>query len=452
MNPIQHTLSASSPLPSDGLSHTAHLGGEALEHVTLSKIEQVYQVNINASRPVEVASFPEIPSLLNLLTTLPDLYCRSRNFIDAVRHKDSEGSKDTALSLAVLPVSFTSSIVIALDYASIFGWLPHFISTILRPFYAVGMVMCFVEGAIEGISLSRSVRFSHSFEFKLVKSLRTLIGENSSAKKLQAIRSARSSIKNRRKQMEKIYGEDQVTFFSNCFSSLEKDMNIEERQGEIKEIARMVLSHNLSYLQEKYLGLSKKEVREIETQVNQKHSGTSPDVLTAALKRAFEKRVVNKYKKLARRIQPYLTCEAIAKTTIFLDALKSAFPEELDQGIKGGFDLINDMHIQNKKKALVHVMGIISLFFAAAFCIACIIGAPYIALIILFSLTLITGIGRALLFSGSLNVRGWHFSGKELLPHCIRRKIFPNAPSLGDPEKLKAQINIYCSKTVPNTK
>ena len=444
MNQIQNTL----PLPSP---NAAPLSSEASDRSTISEIEQTYHININAIHPLDVASFPATPSVLNLLTTLPELYFRSRNFVEAIQNGDREGNKDAALSLAALPLSFSSSVVIAADYASIFGWLPHCVSTILKPLYAIGVLMCFIEGTIEGIGLSRCIRFSRPFDFKLVKSLHTLMGENSIAKKRRAVRSALVSIQNHREQMEQVYGKDQVTSFSHCFSDLERELKIEERQEEIKEIARMIVSRNLSYLRENYLGLSKGEVEEIKTNVSQKYLGKPPLVRQAALMRAFEKRVVNKYKRLARRIRPYLACEAIEKTNeVALSKLEISSPDHREQAIKEGLELLNDMRIQNEKKQLVHAMGIISLVFAAAFCVACIVGAPWMTLIILFSLAMIAGVGRALLFSGSLDVRGWRFSGKELLPHCLRRKMFPNALSLGDPKKLKAQIDIHPSNTASN--
>ena len=268
--------------------------------------------------------------------------------------------------------------------------------------YIFSLILCIIEGSFDAVGLSRSAEFSTLFDFKMLKNLALFRNAKDDKERYQALCSLLSLIKGKKSQWESVYGKEQ----------------------EIEELSSAILSKNLRDMQKRYLVLSKEGVEQVTKRVLEKESHRSPEEQKELLALRLKEALNNKYKKLARRVRPWMADEINEKIPSILKGLESASCEDRKLAINQGFELMETVRIQNRKKQIIHVIGIICMTLSIAYCIGMMVAAPPVALIVLGILITFVGLGRFLLFSGSLDTRGWHFSKKNLLPLFLQKRFF----------------------------
>ena len=422
-------------------------------HFLLSNTSRIYQDRIQNPKkiiPRETDAFPKFPAATNILFIPSDLYHSAKDLIQSIKNKDREGAQDAATSLAAVPANAGSSVGIIFDYGIGLNWLPRSLWISLKPTYILGIILCVIEGIIDTFGLSRQIQFSDAFDFKLLKDLKTLTDNESVVKGHQAFHSLLSFIEDNQKQMQQTYGKDETQMFLSYFKQIKGKLDahphfqkciFDEHQDQIKEFARVILAKNLSHLQENYLQLNEKEVEKIAEKIKRKYENKPIEAQQEKLFDNLDKALNKKYKKLARRVRPWMVHEAAEITKPILMGLTSHLEENRDLAVKEGLNFMNTVRIQNEKKKLVYAIGITCLVVAAVSLIALMVGASYAMPLVLIIIATLIGTGRFLTFSGSLDVRGWGFSGRNILPHWLQKKIW-SKPSLGDPETLSKRIVI----------
>lgn len=434
-------------------------------HRLLINTYQVYQkktYNPKKIIPLEAGAFPKFPSATNILSIPSDIYYSTKDLICSIKNYDKEGLQDAITSLLAVPVNFVSSIGTLLNYGLSLHWVPQSVSILLTPTYIFGIILCVIEGIIDSFGLSRQLKFSKEFDFGLFKHLKTAIDNPNILKESKALHGIVSWIQKNQKQCEVLHGKDtaeqMLHFFTNLRKKLQEEPNdqaciSETHQKKIQTLARLILTNNLLHLQEQYLQLDSKEVEKITEDTIKKYGGKTIEQQKEKLCKYLDQSLHKKYKMLARRVRPWMVHEAAETTHSILMGLTSRNENHQKLAIQEGLNLMYDMHVQNEKKKLVHTIGITCLIIATTSLIALLAGAPYIIPIILVTVASIIGVARFLAFSGSLDIRGWHFSFKNTLPNWIQRKIW-NRNSLNNPEMLRRRIltpltQIYASPNSP---
>lgn len=429
-----------SPLYSNPCEHS--------KNPLLSDTSRIYYERIrdpNRITPLEADAYPKIPSVTNILMVPSDTYNATKTLVSSIKSKDSEGAQDAAATLIAVPVNIGSSVGTLLDYGVGLNILPHSLAFLLKPTYVFGLVLCIIGGIIDSFGLSRQISFSEEFDFKLLNNLKTLTENTSLVEGYKAFTSILSFIDGNREQIKQLYGKEDAQTLFNFLKGLKKELDerphyrkliFDEHHGQIQELAVVILEKNLLHLQEEYLQLNPDEVEKIANRIEKKYSDLPLEEQREKLFKQLDKTLNKKRKTLARRVRPWMVHEASDTTNAILMGLTSSVEENRDFAVKEGLNLMNDMRIQNIKKKIVHVIGIIALVVAAASLIALLVGAPYAVPLILMSIATIIATVRFLAFSGSLDVRGWHFSFKNILPDCIRKRFWDDLP-LSNPEMLK---------------
>jgi len=434
------TVRSSSFTPSDNCEHSNNL--------LLADASRIYQERIRDPKritPLEADAFPKLPSVTNILSVPSDTYYATKTLINSIKNKDGEEAQDALASLIAVPVNIGSSVGTLLDYGVGLHFLPHTLSFLLKPTYIFGLILCVIEEIIDSFGLSRQISFSQKFDFKLLKNLKTLTENTSAAEGQEAFISILSFVKENRTQVQDLYGKEDAKALLEFFDSLKKEIDqrphfskfiFEQHQPQIKELARVILAKNILHLQEEYLQLNPDEVNKVLKRVERKYGDLPIEKQREKLLSRLEKDLNTKRKTLARRVRPWMVHEASDTAPSILMGLTSHLAENRDLAVKEGLELMNDMRIQNVKKKIVHIIGIVALVIAAASLIALLAGAPYAVPLVLVSIATIVATGRFLAFSGSLDVRGWNFSWKNTLPDFIRKRLWNDLP-LSDPEMLK---------------
>lgn len=386
--------------------------------------------------PLKEHAFPNIPGATNILSIPSEIYSSTNSLIASIKNRDHEGIQDALSFLIATPINLASSTGILLNYCMKFHWLSHSLSVLILPTYISGLILCLIEGIVDSFGLARQIKFNQKFDFNWLKHLKILTDNEKMMNKSHSLNATLSLIQKNLTLLETSYGKEKVKDFLNFFTDLKEECDarpyyqniiLDKHQNKIKEFARLILEKNILHFQEKYLRLNSEEIKQIKRAEKDEEKR----------KQLLDQHLNKKYKMLARRVRPWMVHEATEKVPSILKALSS--PKYKDLALKEGLSLMHEMQIQNDKKTGIHIMGIICLLIASISLIALFIGAPYAVALILGIIASVVGTGRFLAFSGSLDVRGFNFSFKNILPDWLRRKIW-SQPSLNDPENLQRRI------------
>lgn len=413
----------------------------------LADASRIYQEKIRDPKritPYEKDAFPKLPSVTNIFSVPSDTYSATKSLIGSIKNRDGEGVQDSMISLIEVPIVIGSSVGSAFDYGIGLHIIPQTLSFLLKPAYVLSLLLCIIEGVVDSFGLSRQLSFSDEFDFDLLKNLKTLTDNTSVAEGQKAFKALAQFTQENRRMIEQLCGKEDTKkllgFTEDLQREIEKNPHFSkfifaEKQEQIRDLAKVVLAKNILHLQEEYLQLNPNEVDKIAKKVEKRYSDLPIEEQREKLINQLDKELNNKRKSLARRIRPWMVHEASDTAHSILMGLTSCDKKNQELAIDEGLKLMNDMRVQNEKKTLVHIIGIIAMVIAVASLIALLAGAPYAVPFVLITLATIIGAGRFAIFSGMLDVRGWDFSFKNLLPTFIRRKIWDDR-LLCDPEML----------------
>ncbi len=394
----------------------------------MERCHQVYKgvirCHLETAEVLEVDPFPRYPGAMNFFCIFQDFWVRAGHLRSAIKSSDMEGEQDSLISTLSTPLILATSTFITLDYLSMLGWISHPISIFLNPLHIFSVILCIIEGSFDAVGLSRSAEFSSLFDFKMLKNLALFRKTKEEKKRNQALCSILSLVKGKKSQFESVYGKEQTGTLLNCLSDLKVGIDRLEGEQKMEELSRAILSKNLCDMEKNYLHLSEEGVELVAKRVLEKERHKSPEEQEELLALRLKEALNNKYKKLARRVRPWMADEINGKIPSILNGLKSLSCEEQKLATDQGFELMEMARIQNRKKQIIHVIGIICMTLAIAFFIGVMVGTPLTTLIVLGVLVTLVGFGRFLLFSGWLDTRGWHFSKKSLLPLFVQKRLF----------------------------
>lgn len=413
----------------------------------LSEVSETYRKKIRdpkTTRILEPDAFPKIPALTNILYVPTDTYYATKSLIQSVRERDMEGAQDSVAALLAIPMNIGNSIGTFFDYGIGLHFLPASLSVLLKPTYIFGLVLCTIEGIIDSFGLHRQGKFSREFDFKLVKNLKILLDSPNAKDGYRAFMRVLTLVEEKRPLVEQLYGQEETEAFFGYLETLKAELDarphfraliLKDHEPQIRELTQVILAKNLLHFQEEYLQLNPDEVKAIGQKVEKKYADLPVEKQREKLLIQMDTALNKKHRSLARRIRPWLAHEADDTTHAILMGLTSEKVENRDLAIKEGLSLMEEVRIQNLKKTIVHVIGILSFAIAAASLVALLAGAPYIVPVLLMTVGTVVGAGRFIMFAGSLDVRGWDFSLKDLVPDFIRKRIFGDL-SLSHPKML----------------
>ncbi|WP_420420818.1 hypothetical protein [Simkania sp.] len=413
----------------------------------LADASRIYQEKIRDPKritPYENGAFPKLPSVTNIFSVPSDTYSATKSLIGSIKNRDGEGVQDSVISLIEVPIVIGSSVGSAFDYGIGLHIIPKTLSFLLKPAYVFSLLLCLIEGIVDSFGLARQKSFGDEFDFELLKNLKILTDNTSVADGQKAFEALAQYAKENSDMIQQLCGKEDTKKLLSFTDDLQKEIKknphfskfiFAENQTQIRDLAKVVLAKNILHLQEEYLQLNPNEVEKIAQKVEKNYSDLPVEKQREKLIKQLDKELNKKRKSLSRRVRPWMVHEASDTAHSILMGLTSSVKKNQELAIDEGLKLMDDMRIQNVKKTLVHVIGIIAMVVAIASLIALLAGAPYAVPLVLITIATIIGAGRFAVFLGTLDVRGWDFSFKNLLPTFIRRRIWDDQ-LLCDPEML----------------
>jgi hypothetical protein len=359
--------------------------------------------------------YPKTVSPFNLLRIPHDFHSSITDLSRSLKRDDHEGTQDATFSLCSSIMNTLTSLGCSLICADVFHLTPFDTNALILPTYGIGIILYIIEGILDGTALLRHRIFDREFDFSILNDLKTLLDADSASKSYQAYTS-----------LFRLMEHDETTFPPNLAKVLKALKNkiddhphfsrliFQNQQKRIGEVAAQILQTNLSHLQEKYLHLSGNEVKSIRDETLQKFATLPSDERETRIESVLNERLNKKKITLARRIQPWLVCEASEITEEVLNKLKSS--SDLN-AVNKGLNLMRDISIQSKKKEAAYTLGVVAMIISAISLAILVVGtAPYTVptALGLAATTLI--FTRFALFIGSFNERGWHFSPNRFIP------------------------------------
>jgi len=404
------------------------------DHPRISDVFRHHVTDPQHIAPYEVRGLPNYPGSSNLLYLPVDVYYSIKSLFHSLSHGDGEEIFDTSARLLGAPANLVSAGGFVAGYGVGFGFISISVLPFLPITYAVGAVLCVIEGVVDAISLKRQKDFEDTFDFEILSHLRDMVSDFDPLKSTEAIEKVTQLMNKDPESLIDLFGEDQFLQLKTLFNQIHQELLddpygadeiLEKYHGPLEEIARVALLKNLNLLQQEFLQLNPDEVNKIYTKVLENNKEKSGEEIQKITFEKLRENLAIKKKKLARRIRPWMVGEASETISPLLRGLVSDDPEAIKEGLR----LADDMHIQSKKKKIAHILGIIALVFAAASMITMMIACPVFLPFLLVGIATTFAIARAGVFSGSLDSRGWTFEPKKLPPEFIRNTIFkPEEP------------------------
>ena len=376
-----------------------------------------------------------IPGVLNLFQLPVDIYVTIKAFIKSLQYGEGEELTDTITRLLGMPANIinTSGTIAGFGKAiGIIGNAPWYLAPIT---IIAGLVLCIIEGMIDIFSLQRQKLFKSNFHFSFLSQLRTVISDIDPQKTPNALKKIQQMIDNdlikESSFLDKEKKKEISTFFQEINEEVENNQNnlkeiLDNHRTKLQEIAIPFLTENLQKINDTYLLMNPSEITEIEKKIRNNHPNLQEKDFILCKEKKIEQSLNIKHKKLSRRVCPWMVREAMQT----IDPILAGIANKESNAIDAGLGLIDDLHMQSKKKSLLHVLGIISLIFASASLIAmAILTSPYIPYL-LAVVAMTFSLSRSAISIASLKSRGWTFEAKKIIPLSIRRRIFSNLPAI----------------------
>ncbi|QVL57065.1 MAG: hypothetical protein KFB93_06705 [Simkaniaceae bacterium] len=384
--------------------------------------------------PYEGGAVSNYPGGSNLFYIPTDIYYTGRALIESIQHGDNEEIIDASTRLFGIPANIISTGGTIASYGKAFGVVAH-LPWYLTPITIIaGLVLCIVEGLVDIVSLVRQNYFEKNFDFELLSHLRYMAADIEPTKTIDAIKGITKLINEDSSTFKELLDNEQATIIQNLLNEIHRKVEehpellptiVNHYRPALQEVSKHLLVANLMRIRHDYLLVTEHEKEHIEESVRVKNPELGIDELQALQKKELQIASTIKKKQLARRIRPWMVEEANETVTPLLRGITNDEPEAIKEGLR----LIDDMHVQSKKKKVAHILGIIALVFAAASLIALAVVCPASIPYILAGVAMTFALARAGVFSGMLESRGWTFEPKKILPLSIRKKIFSDPGS-----------------------
>ncbi len=330
--------------------------------------------------------FNYLPGILSLVTAPIDLIYQGRALKAAVSIGDLEARKETILRIQQDLIGFTGALSTTCVYLKNLEWLPPWLE--IAPVYCsasgLGLLLCALETMREICHLKRQVSFSQRKDLELMEHLRK-VGDHlpDQLEKLKEF-----IVKNRGFFDEKL-GEGRVNDLLSLYQDLETTQykTLQSVYGTRVQWQTMQLA--LDTLHKDYLGEAKTDC--------------------------------SKRMQLERRIMPWCSDMVEKEVRVARKSFEQGTDQERLEAVKKGYELIQCIQIQSRKKMIMHLVS----FLAIALTVACIAtslaGFPYVPLV-LFGLGLGVGCLRYLLVHGWLNANGWSsFDTSNCIPEWVKK-------------------------------
>lgn len=368
----------------------------------------------------------------NLIYIPGDIYYTMKALIDGIKKGENEEITDAAMRLSGIPMNIISASGTIVGYGVGFGIIPKaawFFSPIT---IITGLILCIVEGIVDYVSLRRQLRFEKKFDFEFLSQIRNMVDYQDEKSALNAIRKINKIIAEDPELLKRLVGAEQIEIVRNLMSEIQDEVDkqphllptiLNHYRPALEEVGRQALIPNLQRLRDEYLHVNAAEILDICEKISKK-SDLEGKKLTEAIFEELQTLSMNKKKKLARRIRPWMVDEA--NQTI--DPLLKGIVKKDSEAILEGLRLADDIYVQNAKKQLIHILGVVALTFAALSLIAMAIGCPASIPYILAGVAMTIALVRAGIFAGTLDSRGWTFEPQKMLPEFIRKRIFKDTP------------------------
>ncbi len=383
--------------------------------------------------PYEVGPATNYPGASNIFFIPSDTYHTVRALVESIKHSDHEEIFDAATRLIGIPANMMNALGTVVDYAAAFKLLPH-ISCITTIALIAGMILCIIEGIVDTISLARQYSFEKEFDFEFLSHLRNMVADIDPKKTTDAVSRVAKLINEHPESLKLLLGTEQVKIVQSLMNEIQQEIKenphlvpsiINHYRPALEEVARYSLIDNLEKMRRTYLQITADERNNIESRVKNRFPNKSEAEREALITEALEIALRVKKKKLARRIRPWMVGEA--KETI--NPLLKGIVNGERAAIKEGLRFTDDVHVQFKKKQIVHILGIVALVFAAASLALLMVALPTTIPYLLAGVAMTFALVRAGVFSGMLETRGWSFKPKKILPASVQRILFKKVVS-----------------------
>lgn len=409
---------------------------KSLNNNLVFEISYIYRSTIkdlNSITPFEVPSSPNGPGVASLLFLPLDFYDTFQKFRSGIQNKDYQEVFGSLLRLSGMPANALCTAGIYISHAVALGALPKTLLLMIPVLNICGLIVCAVEEIGEIIGLHRQYNFGKKFDFNLINTLHNLIENPDPLSCDKSLTEVITYLESHAILLEEKFGKGEVQNLLRSFHELKQKFQdepyfrrlaLEEHLPELKKISGMILSQNLDMIQKEYLQLNPDEVKTIQAMVKKECQDKPILEQRKILEMALSSALKLKWVDFARNVNPWFVKEANLKVVTILDELKKNNMNESDAALHEGFEMMHNMEIQNTKRIITHVLGILALLVGAASMIASLCGGPLGVIIFLGLLAMGLGISRNLMCKGTLDVKGWSFSFDNLFPDFIKKKLF----------------------------
>ncbi|MCP5491831.1 MAG: hypothetical protein H7A40_02155 [Chlamydiales bacterium] len=428
-------------------------------------------VSFNLKTPFFTEAGPaNVPSTFGLISSPLTLYEATQEVHDAYKNKDNESLLDIGIQFLAQPLN---------AFYSIFN-IAHYVDSALLFFsviarseslkfisYGVGLLgslVCILQGIFECISLKRTLTFRSDMNYDLVERLESinklaneLKAEERPANLLDAIEKTLAFAKSSKYQSQLIQmmGADSFNAFTELLEAGRKEYiqtikinNIrtvifEEALNKLNtQVRQPLFRKNMQYIAS-FIDPSEKQISYISKKFNDAYSkalktnAEKGDELAGKYRDEFDHAINSirhaNFKRLGRRIQPWLAAEIKDSEILIIDGLKHEDKEIKDQAYNLVGRLLKLTDEQTKKLVITNICGIA----AVVFFIPAIFFFPFLVVSTFF------GTARYVISAGYLGSRGWEFRKENLVPIFIR-KCFRKAKELyKNPPQIKNWKIVY---------
>src|SRR3990167_533281 len=385
---------------------------ESLSKDFILKISGIYRNTIDdlsSIAPFEVPASPNGPGVANLLFLPLDFYDTIQKFYSGIEKRDYKQVFDSILRLTGMPANALCTAGIYIKQAITLGVLPKTLLLFIPVLNICGLIVYAIEEIGELIALNRQYQFSKKFDFGLINILHNLIENPDPLTCDKSLAEVITYLEKNSDLLEEKFGEQVVQNLLLSFNELNQKCQdepyfrrlvLQEYLPQLKKISGIVLSQNLDRIQKENLQLNSDEVNDViqmaKEEYQDKPIGTQKKIIEMALSSALNLKWTN----FARNVNPWFVKEANQKVFTILEELQKNNLNEIEEALHEGFEIIHNMEIQNAKKTLTHILGILAIFVGAVALNASLYGCPIIAIVLLSLLAMSLGISRNLVCKG----------------------------------------------------
>jgi hypothetical protein len=382
---------------------------------------------------VDPPEFPG-PGVTDIFSAPHGLYYDGKKLLRTIKNgilfKDPESQFRATTQLLSLPLSFFRAA------ANIFIYIPDIFKTLTIPGIKTmttvtavgGIALCTLQTLLEGNEIRKQHKFAKSPAnfYSTIKNIALEKDPTKSVKKYLKKLSDQISILTERipkSLLNPIHNElkelEQKMYDINHQNKLE--LNPQKIFTNIQPLKVIALRIQLLYFKYKYLKINDKDRKQLQLiDPNYQEKGTLADSMLS-IKKARLAQLVKKW-----LFNDMIKPDSSWNVDTLLSKLSSNDVKTQHEGILKAEELFNSIEIQNKKKILVHILGITSLIItiiALSFVSA---GFPVITATTIMLVGFAMAICTYLTNKSILQQNGWSFYPSKIIPQCIRKRFNKN--------------------------